>query len=387
MSTTDSIFLKLDEVTASNDVEVVLDFLDRQMRDEQKYYDLFEVLKMRARHEMGLPITYDDSGDEIPEETQRQLEDKLFEACKEVGVLLMKKGDVREAWQYLRPVGDRNMAKELLEAIPVDDENVDAIVEVALTEGVSPVYGFQIVLERYGTCNSITTFDAELQRREPEERNAAAELLVKHLHAELLENVQADIERQEGTRPTETDLLELIKDRTWLFAESSYHIDTTHLSSVIRFARSLENKESLALAAELCEYGVRLNEQYHYEGDEPFKQIYESNRLYIRALIDRDVDEALAYFLNKAKEIDAEYFGSMAIETYIDLLSRVNRHQEAIDATVELVPKDLMRRGIAPSLFELSRKANSFDQMKIHCKENEDILGYAVGCLIEKKLS
>ena len=387
MSTTETTIEKLDEICETGDVTAVLDFLDQKMRHEQKYYDLFEVLKMKARSELNLPIAYDDSGDDLPNETQRALEDKLFAACKTVGTLLMKAGQVREGWQYLRPVGDRALAKELVEAIKVDEENVDAIVEVALTEGVSPEYGFQIVLERYGTCNSITTFDAEMSRHEPKDRQVAAAMLVKHLHAELLENVIGDIERHEGARPEETEIAELVKDRDWLFGESAYHIDTTHLSSVIRFARNLDDNETLKLAVDLAEYGVRLDKQYHYEGDEPFKDVYPSNLLYLKSLIGEDVDEALAYFLKKAEEIDVNYYGSMAVETYIDLLSRVGRHDEAIEATIKMLPDNVMRRGIAPSLFELSRKANSYSSMREHCKGRDDFLGYAVGYLLQKENS
>ncbi len=72
------------------------------------------------------------------------------------------------------------------------------------------------------------------------DQQAAAALLLRHLHAELLANVRADIVRQSGSEPAETTLAALVADRDWLFADNNYHIDTTHLAATIRFARLLE---------------------------------------------------------------------------------------------------------------------------------------------------
>ena len=385
MPETKTQFDQLNEVLTDRGLSEAVDFLADQMREEKKYYELFEALKMRVRHQMGLPLTYNDSGDNLSEQQQRELEDGLFEACREVGVLLMKEGHAREGWTFLRPVGDRQLSKELLEAIEVTDENVDSIVEVALSEGVSPYYGFKIVLEKYGTCNSITTFDAEMSRREKTERQAAAGLLVEHLHGELLANVRADIARHEGQEPVGNTLLGLIKDREFLFEGNAYHIDTTHLSSVIRFARMLDNRRQLELAADLAEYGLKLNTQYQYEGEEPFKDIYPSSSLYLNALLGKDVEKALGYFEEKARTQDTKYYGPVAIETYIDLLTRLGRVPEAIEKSIELLP-DGPRAGIALTLFELCKLAGDFSRMSEVCREREDLLGFAMSVLHQNQV-
>ena len=99
-------------------------------------------------------------------------------------------------------------------------------------------------------------------------------MLVRHLHAELLSNVKADIARQQGSEPTETTLLDLVADRDWLFLENNYHIDTTHLSSTVRAAQQIEDPELLRLAVDLTEYGRRLNRQFQFAGEEPFADVY-----------------------------------------------------------------------------------------------------------------
>ena len=90
------------------------------------------------------------------------------------------------------------------------------------------------------------------------------------LHDDLLRNLQSEIAKQEGTPPREATIRELVADRDWLFASDNYHIDTSHLHSVVRFARQVTDVPTLRLAADLTEYGRRLSSQYQYPGEEPF---------------------------------------------------------------------------------------------------------------------
>jgi hypothetical protein len=91
-----------------------------------------------------------------------------------------------------------------------------------------------------------------------------ATLLVQTLHRELTSNLRAEIARQEGSQPKEQTAKEqsieqLVAERDWLFLEDAYHIDTSHLHSVVRFARVLQDADALRLAADLTEYGKRLS--------------------------------------------------------------------------------------------------------------------------------
>ena len=116
-------------------------------------------------------------------------------------MLMIQDGAIREAWMYLRPVGDRAAAAAALAEVESTDENLDEMVEVCLHEGVDPARGFRLVLDHYGTCNAITTFEATLQQRTPEEQRHTAGMLVEHLHGELLASVKADITQNEGAEP------------------------------------------------------------------------------------------------------------------------------------------------------------------------------------------
>ncbi|MEX2026450.1 MAG: hypothetical protein WEH44_04100, partial [Pirellulaceae bacterium] len=336
-------------------------------------------LKMQVRRKLSLPVTYSSGGDELPEEKRNQLEEGLLAACREVGTLLFKQGKVREGWMYLRPVGERKDAAVLLAGIEPDDDNTEELIEVALHEGVDIGRGYGIVLKSYGTCNAITTYDSSVARRPRTEQVPAAQLLLRQVHSDLVANVQADIGRQEGSQPNETTLKELVEDRDWLFQENSYHLDTTHLAATIRIARVLTDADDLRLALDLTEYGRRLNQQFQYQGDEPFAENYAAHALYFQALLGENLEEALKYFRTKAEMLDPQYQGMVPIETYVDLLARTGRHHEALTEAIRLSPPAAHPVGIAPSLLELAEKAGDYKAFLDYCQQRGDVLGYAAG--------
>ena len=350
MSTSTADFEQLQGELDQGGVTAAIDGLIQRLREKKSYHELFEALKMKVRHSLGLPLTYGDAGDDLSPELRTRLEDGLIDACRDVGMRLLDEGQVREGWMYLRPVGDRQAAAEALAKIEIDEDNVEEVVEVALHEGVDPARGFSLVLEHYGTCNAITTFESALHQHARKDQQAAAGLLVAHIHEELTATVKADIAQQQGTEPAENTLRELVADRDWLFSENSYHIDTTHLASAVRFARMLEDEQQLRLALDLTEYGRHLSSQFQYQGEEPFPEHYSSHALYLQALLGENVDEAVDYFRGRAETLDIDEHGTVAIEVYIDLLARLERYAEAIDATLSLLPGDRQTMGIAPSL-------------------------------------
>ena len=111
---------------------------------------------------------------------------------------------------------------------------------------------------------------------------------------------------------------------------------------------------------------------------------------FIRNSSQREIDQLkvivkkIGFFEEKTKSVDQEEFGSLAIEVYIDLMARIGRYDAAIDATLDLMPKDQPAIGIAPSLYELCDKSGSFDRYLAACKEREDLLGYVAGLIHDK---
>jgi hypothetical protein len=285
---------------------------------------------------------------------------------------------------YLRPVGDKAVAAQLLSQIQPDEDNTDELIEVLLHEGVDTGRGFALLLERNGTCNSITTFDQILQQRTRKERQAAAASLLDRLYTDLVGNVKTDIVRQEGQAPKETTLQGLVADRDWLFADGAYHIDTTHLASVVRMARVLEEPDQLRRVLDLTRYGRHLSPQLQYQGDEPFVDQYPSNALWYQALLGENVDEAIAYFESKAKLLDPQYNGTAAIETYLELLTRLGRHQQALEAALEMMPANTPSVAYAPLLMDLGSKSGDYQKLLDFCRSRGDELGFAAA-LVSKK--
>ena len=370
-------FEHLESALATGGAAAALDQAAQLLRSQKKYHELFEVLKMQVRRRIGLPLLYSDSGDSLGERERTQLEEGLVAACREVGTLFLEGGRVREGWMYLRPVGDRTEAARLLAAIHPSEENTEDLIEVCLHEGIDIGRGFGLVLSSYGTCSSITTYDNSLARRPRAEQQPAATQLLHRVHADLVASVQHDIARQEGQPPKETTLRELVADRDWLFQDNAYHIDTTHLAATVRIARVLSEPEDLRMALDLTEYGRRLSEQFQYQGDEPFAEMYPAHAHYLRALLGENVDEGLVYFRSKAEMLDPQYHGLAPVETYIDLLTRLGRHREAIEAAIKLSPKGMQPIGQAPSLLELAEKAGDYSPVLAYCREQGDLLGYA----------
>lgn len=362
---------------ASGGVATVLDQLIEQLRAQKQYHELFEALKMRVRHRLGLPLTYSETADNLDEARRNQLEEGLISACREAGTSLLKLGKIREGWMYLRPVGDKPAVAQELARIEADQDNTDELVEVCLHEGVDVRRGFQLVLDHYGTCNAITTYESAVSRHNRPDQQAAAELLVRHVHQELMKSVVADISRQEGTEPRETTLRALLADRDWLFGEYSYHIDTTHLASTVRCSRIIENKDVLELALDLTEYGRRLAKQFQYKGEEPFLDIYPSNALFLGALLGRDVEAAVNYFKEKAETLSVDEHGSLPIETYVQLLDRTGRYREAIDALIRYGEQGDRARQVIPLLQDLGGKLGDYTPVMDFCRRHGELLGFA----------
>ena len=116
------------------------------------------------------------------------------------------------------------MSKRSKRAQP--EESVDQIINIAFGEGVHPARGLELILDNHGMCRAITTFGMYAVKNG---RAECLSLLVRRLHAEVVERLSNAIESQEGSRPTATSIADLIAERDWLFGE--YDLLRRHLTS------------------------------------------------------------------------------------------------------------------------------------------------------------
>jgi len=373
-----------DLLTQSDPISAVEDLIEH-FRQQRLHAQLFEVYKMRARLQLGLPLTISGSTEALSESQRNQLEDSLIEACDEVGRLLLDEGRILEGWYYLRAVGDKSPVVQALEKTEINEENIEDLIQVALHEQVAPDVGFRWMLEHYGTCNAVTAYEQIVTGFTPVEQRPLAKLLVNHVYEELTESLLADIQQKEGSAPSAGGVLQLITDRDWLFANSTYHIDTSHLAATVRFVRVSADADDLQKALEMAEYGNRLDAAFHYDQAPPFEELYPSHITYFKTLLGQDVETGLDYFRQKAEACDVRSQGSLAVEIYIELLSRLGHHQQALEKAFDLIPPGIHTIGVAPDMLELSENAGDYSLLAKNSQKEGDLLGYATALLFAKE--
>jgi hypothetical protein len=372
-----SIYDELTQAMQAGGVDQALDKLAAHLKGAHQYHDLFDVRLMQARRKAGQPIIWTKTMEDLPEPARTQVEDASLDACREVGKGLLTVGRIREAWMYLRPTGEKAFVARELEALVQEDESLaEDVIDIALNEGVNPRLGFKLMLESYGLCNCVTTYDSSMHQRPKADRVAVVGLLVEFIHDELLTNVRDDIARQQGTQPAETTLADLVRDREWLFENDNYHTDATHLQAIVRFAIVLDDPTLLRKVLDLCAYGKHLSTSYQFPGRSPFNDVYHHHELYFRALLGENVDEALAYFKEQA-EAAAEEQDKAPVEVYLSLLARTGRTAEAMDATAKMLPPGKRQTDLAPTLQELAQTSGDYDRLAKLSRDRGDLLAFA----------
>jgi len=375
-----------------------IDEIVAHYRRHRRPVELFEALKMKSRLRFGLPMIAppDESlGMQSPREIeiQRGLEEGLLDACRQAGGMLIEDGKIGEGWMYLRPVGDSTLVRRLLENVEINDDNYDEMLHVLLHEGVDLRRGYASLIERQGTCNSITIYDSTIAGRSREDRKIAAQCLLEHLYDELDNRVRDDFSNRAADNNVDAEtrrrdhesasLADLVTRHTWILGGGGYHLDTTHLASVVRFAVVLDQPELLEKTLQLCQYGRRLPSDFQYPGEEPFVDFYPAHDAFFSALLGKNIDAAVRLFEQKARTVDCVTQGTGAIETYIDLLDRLGNPGSALRAAMELFPEEVPLTRVMPEMIEMAGRAiaagDTFiaSELEKFCFQHGDLLGVA----------
>ena len=377
MIQTSKIFDSLESKIAQNDKFAVLEQLADYFTAQHQYHHLFEALKMRARLALDLPITFNQPIDSLRIDIRQQFDQLLLDACLAVGKLFWAAGRIAEGWTYLQPCPERELIAEYFERIEVTDENLEEYIGVAISESIDPESGFRLVLDRYGTCNAITSFDSNAPQLAPQHQESMAKLLVRHFYHELTANLAEIIQRESGSRPTDLTLSELINDREWLFAGGAYHIDTTHLASVVRIGRLISDESSIKQLVELCLYGLSLDAGLQFEGEEPFHDYYQDHLLFYNALLGKDLEAATSHFEQRFEELEADQIGVQPFWEFVFWFEQLGLENKSIDL---ILGAKLLSFGNVdwPATMEIAGKANRADEIAEYCKQNDDLLGFAI---------
>jgi hypothetical protein len=365
-------FEAIEQAARSGGAAAAFDCLIETLRGDRLWPHLFEAMLMRNRWQLGLPLVQTEPLGDMPEGTRRAFEDGYIEAARTVGGLYLADGDIIRAWPYFRTIGETKPVAAALDAITdKTGDELQKIIEIAFYDRANPRKGFELILANYGTCSAITTFE---QYPGSEGREDCIELHVRRLHGDLVESLKHHIAKQEGQAPDTRSVPVLVEGRDWLFGDNNYHVDTSHLAAVVRFSIELEDRETLALARELTEYGRRLAPLFQYKGSPPFENIYADYGAYLDALLGANVDEAVAHF--RAKAAGGDEAAVAAAQVLVGLLARLERYADAIAVSLEFL-RDLPAGQLAcPTISQLCTMAQDRERLKTLAHEQDDVLSF-----------
>jgi hypothetical protein len=362
----------------SSGVDAALDELKRRFMEEQDAHRVFETLTLRARRDLGLPLLIRTDPAKMSPDIRQAYEDRVIEACREVGMFLLNLNRIPEAFTYFNMIGETDLVRDAIDRFESsdDDQRVEGVIDIAIGQGVHPRKGLELVLGRFGTCQAITMCEGILSHPwSIETKQACVKLLVRRLHEELTSSVAAHIAQNEKEAPATGSLTLLLKDRDWLFDNDNYHIDTSHLNAVVRFSRLLEKCEEVFLAIQLCDYGIKLSDRYRYAEPTPFENIYADSRVYLKAVTDVDVDKALEHFKVKADRANLAEVGTYPAEVYVALLELAGKSDEAISYAGRRLNDPTL--GGQLSINELCLRHNRVEKLAQLARRRDDLLSFA----------
>ena len=370
-ATRNALFEEVERRIETESPRAAFDWLIERLREARDYRSMFDARLMRKRHEMGLPLLQAEGAASLPEEARQEYQNEMIQAARETGGLFLSNGDILRAWPYFRAIGEAEPVVEALESAASDREDADGLIAIALQEGLHPRKGIELVLAKYGMCRAINTLSMfQIQK----DRDQCIALLVRGLHAEIVDRMGRAIESEEAVRPETRNLPEMMRGRDWLFGEWTYYVDTSHLASILPYVPETDDEEILELFVEMCEYGKRLSANFHYKGDPPFEDAYEGYGRYASALLGRNVDENVEWFRRKADETDVDRFGDIPRQVLIRLLASVGRYGEAA-SEMEKLPRELQSEPLTiPQLLYLSE---DYARLREFARESGDVLAFA----------
>jgi hypothetical protein len=376
---------RLQTTLTARGAAAAVDELIAELRKAEDFQGLFYALLMKKRVELGVSPFPTGSATELPVETHEAYEDAIRAAGRHVGGLLLERKDYSKAWAFFRMLGEPEPMREALEKFtPGPDDDVYPIIEIAWQNGLLPQKGFDLVLDRHGICSAITMVSGSDLSSNPELRDYCITSLAKALRAQLAERLRNDLSGRGVTVPDGATIPQMVEMDPALFADDAYHIDTSHLSSVVQMSTHLPPGEGVNAARELCAYGRKLSPNLQGHNDAPFEENYDDFLAYLNVIAGEKVDEGLKRFEAKAAR-EAELGATYAAQVYVNLLLKANRPGEALAAAKRFLLAEDDRNLICPGVNELARRAGDFTAIAEAAKARHDPVGFLASLIAAKK--
>src|SRR5581483_4725398 len=210
----ENLFEEVEQALRSQGADAAFTLLIQELRDQRKYPLLFEARLMWRRFQLGEPLLQPGKISDLSPEHQPAYEAAVMEAARETGGLYLADGEIARALPYFRAVGDLKPVAEAIDRIPPGGGS-EAVIQIALNEGVNPRKGFELFLEQQGICSAIS-----LASQYPDDgaRIEFLGILVRALSRELAVKLKEAIASTEGRAPDTDSIAEMIGGRDWLFS-------------------------------------------------------------------------------------------------------------------------------------------------------------------------
>jgi len=378
-------FDRLKAALAAGGPAAAVEKLVADLRAAEDFQNLFYALLMKKRVELGVsPFPTGPSAD-LPPHTHEPYEQAIREAGREVGHALLERKRYAHAWGFFRMLGEPEPVRAALERYaPGPDDDIYPVIEIAWQNQVLPKKGFDLVLDRHGVCSAITMVSSSDMTGNADLRDYCVGRLVRALYAQLSERLRSDLASRGVGVPENATVAEIVEGHPELFAEDSYHIDTSHLSSVVQMSTYLPAGPENALARELCRYGRKLSAGLQGHNEPPFEEGYDDYLAFLNVIAGEKADEGLARFRAKAEREAAEG-ATYAAQVYVNLLLRANRPAEALAAAKQFLMAEDERNLICPGVSELAKKAGDYATAAEAAKARNDPVAFLAGLIAAKK--
>ena len=378
----------IDLLRSAETPEHILDTLEQALLDQQDFHRWFDARMIRARRQLGLPLTQPTSLRDIPEAQEAEWRKAYTDAARDAGYHFLRNNLLADAWAYFRTIREPQPVRDAIEQLVQSSDgtpgaDTDEVLNVALYEAAHPVAGITLLLRTHGTCNTVTALSQMIGQMTPAERRQAAAVMVRHLYADLLANVRRDVERRQPALKPDLTLRELIAGREFLFADGNYHIDVSHLHSIVGFARHLHREDpELRLAIDMSLYGQQLSEHLRYPADVPFDDYYSASEQFLQAVAGIDVAAGLNWFTHRLQQEPDAPDQRLIAFVLVDLAQRCGK-------TAEILPiaAPHLSRMEDPNGFSFTAccvESGRPDLLETTALENNDLLALATVLLVRQ---
>lgn len=376
-----AVYERLRTALASCGPQAAVDQLVTDLRAAGDFQSLFYALLLKKRVELGVSPFPTGPSSDLPAHTHEPYEQAIRAAGREVGQALLERRQYGQAWAFFRMLGEPEPVRAALEAYaPGPDEDVYPVIEIAWQNAVLPKKGFDLVLDRHGVCSAITMVSSSDITGNADLRDYCVGRLVRALHAQLTERLRNDAEGRGITLSPDASISRIVAGHPELFAEDSYHIDTSHLSSVVQMSTYLPKGPDNDLARELCIYGRKLSRGLQGHTEAPFEEGYEDYLAFLNVIAGVDVERGLERFRAKAAREAAEG-STYSAQVYVNLLLRTERPLEALAAAKEFLLAEDDRNLICPGVGELAKRAGDFASLAEAAKARNDPVAFLAGLI------